>query len=510
MNSKSHNGIKVAILSLLLMISAPTMVPHKAHAFLGGLLGGVTVKEFVLDPIAFGVNKAALQSLAKSTINWVNSGFNGSPSFVQDISKAFLQTGDAEAQNFVNDFLNNGTLSNNPFREQVGQQVLANYFRNTSNDSFSLNNQFTLDQVSSDPQAFINGDYTKGGLDAWMSLVLNPGNNPLALFQTASNELNNRVSGKQGQLRDELNRNQGFLSFRGNCAGANRSTGFGAISPDNGPIAVSGTNASATNLNTSPSITSGNTNASASSGGGTNLGGSLTSNGATNLGVTSDPLCLGNPVLTPGTLISHALNTFAADIGAQSYIANDEISELIGSLFGGLITNALGGGGLTGISQPTAGGGTSVINRATNPAAVTSTQGSLNSTNDFITTLSDQQAVLQDYQVKVDGILAAAQAAKTALGTTTCAKVDATIAQMQTKKANAATSVNKLDSIRSQLITSVTQDSANQDQYISTATTQYQQLQADPTFPTAGDIAVADNGSLLKQMQAIAATGVCQ
>src|SRR4029077_9553288 len=44
-------------------------------------------KETILDCIAWALAKMIWKAVAASVIDWINSGFNGNPSFIQDIGK---------------------------------------------------------------------------------------------------------------------------------------------------------------------------------------------------------------------------------------------------------------------------------------------------------------------------------------------------------------------------------------------------------------------------------------
>src|SRR5690606_23796963 len=86
--------------------------------------------------------------------------------------------------------------------------------------SFFNQNRFTLNQVSQDPNAFIQGDFSQGGWDAWIELWRNPQNNPLGAFHAAEQELGKRISSAEGERRTELEWGRGFLSWRGDCEAA--------------------------------------------------------------------------------------------------------------------------------------------------------------------------------------------------------------------------------------------------------------------------------------------------
>ncbi len=54
----------------------------------------IWIKDYILDPLAWAVAKGMLQDITNSTVSWINSGFKGSPSFVQNPEQFFQQIGD--------------------------------------------------------------------------------------------------------------------------------------------------------------------------------------------------------------------------------------------------------------------------------------------------------------------------------------------------------------------------------------------------------------------------------
>ncbi len=157
--------------------------------------------------------KKLLQKLTISTVAWINSGFNGSPSFIQDPSKFF---GDMAK----NEILKFGGEINNPTYYPFGKAWLKNTAM-AFNNKFADNARYSLDQEirDSDPTSSaitFQTDFSQGGWDAWTALTQNPANNPLGFKLMADNELQTRLVGTNesaAQLtHDALAQANGFLS----------------------------------------------------------------------------------------------------------------------------------------------------------------------------------------------------------------------------------------------------------------------------------------------------------
>ena len=55
------------------------------------------VKEYFLDGIAHAIARAIVSSMVASLVDWINSGFQGSPAFITDLQGFLLETLDKKA-----------------------------------------------------------------------------------------------------------------------------------------------------------------------------------------------------------------------------------------------------------------------------------------------------------------------------------------------------------------------------------------------------------------------------
>lgn len=534
MKKKQHHvkkSIALLVVTLVTLVSFPTqsrafvvvapatdaLVAANTAVGAGNAVStlGLNVKEYALDPLAYSLSKIALHSLTKSVVGWINSGFKGSPAFVQDLNQTLLSVGDAEANRFIDEFTKSGALQNLPWRDDVAQAVLGSYLRSTSNDSFTLENPDTLSQVSSDPNAFVRGgDFSKGGLDAWMAVVLNPANSPRGLFEVAKNRLNSDIAGAKGNKVTELNWGNGFGAYRGNCP-PTQSGYLGGSSLGNGNVLSLNGGAAKPGDGTATGLTLDTYNNKVSG------GRSGTANSPTVLS-GADP-CIGQPILTPSSLITQSANKFLVDAGIDQYVAGDEITEILNALMGQLVGNVLGGGGLLGLSNPKSGGGRSYIDRATDPSGQSTASQSLSLSTAFLGTIAKQAQLLTQYKDAWTTLGGAASSAKAALGGVSCPKVEATLSQAGTAVSVASNALSEIDKIKNQLTADIAQDPTSQQTIVSDATTAYQALQSSGALPsiTAINYALTEsqdraadptNGavaSLYTQMANAAATGVC-
>lgn len=381
-------------------------IPQRAHALFGigdividptnlvqnvisaGAAAATNTLEYVLDGLAWQVANLAIQSMTKSIVTWINSGFEGSPAFVTDLRTNLRGVGDAVANRFFQE-LSNQEIATTPFQDKVLDAVRLGYYLRTSPESFYTRYPYTLNQVSPDARAFLEGDFSQGGWDAWFSTVMNPQNNPFGAQELANEALENAVAGATGDRLEELSWNRGFLSWRGKC--------------------------------TSP----------APEGSATNLSG--------------EDSCLGYEIRTPGTAIMDSLNK-VKNVPFDRLVSADEFNEIIGALLNQLALAILGGGegggGVRSLTQPGAGGGGTFFDRNTEDRDTSSLS------NNFAATITRQIDQVIAFQAAWERIRGAAAAAQTRCesGTPSPGPILARSTDMLTKAANSLAILREIES----------------------------------------------------------------
>lgn len=458
---KTSSAIAFLILGITLSIPAPAHAQFTTFevnpAVIAGIAAtavnttaqnvGVTPK-FALDALAWTVAKMTVQSITRSTVNWINSGFNGSPAFVSDLNQNLKYLGDSVADDFFN-HLNQTTYDatgfniTSPFQDQLNQALRQEYYRTTS--SFGLN--YTLYQDSSDPRAFINGDFSKGGFNAFLSSTHNPANNPFGAYMLASNALWSQVDAAAKQRRAELDWGKGFLPWRGNCTAAS-SNSYNAEMAAAFPDAFSGA--------TAP------------------------------VSLSQAEKCTSNPVKTPGSVIESQLEQNLGT-GVRQLELADSINEIVGALMGQLVNQVLGSGGLLGASQPSAGGGSSYIDQATSATQYNNQAASLaggvqqNITGD-ITTITTYR---DDWQK----ILTAANSAQQTCGASS--EITQVVTQANTGVNRGNTALAQLQAVQAQVQSASQSPSNTTSTQVVSAVSSYQSYLSSSNTPTPTELANA-------------------
>lgn len=169
------------------------------------------MREECLNGIAFTLAKNQLVAMTKSTLNWVNSGFNGDPMYVRNIN-SFVNNIERE---IINSELKmfDGLNSERDYPYARGFATSTINARQSSEnfaDSLKqdLNNYLpegtTIDDFSN--------DFSKGGWSGWLALTQKPQNNPLGFNMIASQHLADEQAKEVQNTKEELKTNNGILS----------------------------------------------------------------------------------------------------------------------------------------------------------------------------------------------------------------------------------------------------------------------------------------------------------
>ncbi len=175
-------------------------------------------KEYVLDPIASGLAKVIIRQITSSVVNWINSGFEGSPSFITNPGSFFLDVADQITGDFLAKVGGPLTALCSPFSIDIRIALAFRYHPNVNKRYACTLGTIIKNSKNAIEGANINGftagDFRQGGWPAFISLTTEPQNNIYGAYLTAESELSIRVANAQAQQKDELNQGRGFLSWK--------------------------------------------------------------------------------------------------------------------------------------------------------------------------------------------------------------------------------------------------------------------------------------------------------
>lgn len=264
---------------------------------------GLTMKEGGLDGLAWIIVNLIIERIAASTVQWINSGFKGTPSFITNPERYFTTLGDNIAGQYI--FANpNLNFLCGPIQAKIRLALTQNYLREPYW-------QCTLTDAYGNMEDFM-GDFSKGGWDKFFELTQKPQNNPLGAFLQAENELNLRISTRKDTAQEEFKWGNGFMTFK-TCkkwSPAGSLDQFGTMKlpepPPDVPVDKS----------------------------------------------REQRTCLETETATPGSVIQSQLNK-TLGLGSDKLAVADELNEIVSALLNQLVNQVVGGigKGLRGLSE---------------------------------------------------------------------------------------------------------------------------------------------------------------
>lgn len=131
----------------------------------------------VMDGVAWSLAKSILSEMTSSIINWINSGFEGSPSFVTDFESTLMKAADQTFGEYLQDLGGPFSFICSPFKLDI-QVALAVIYEDARANADSLTpGACTLTGALQNIEDFYEGTKTfteAGGWDAWLSITAQP------------------------------------------------------------------------------------------------------------------------------------------------------------------------------------------------------------------------------------------------------------------------------------------------------------------------------------------------
>lgn len=164
----------------------------------------------ILNGIAWTAAKAAISMIQRSIVRWINSGFQGSPAFVQDLRGMLTNFADEAMGQFLQELGGPFSMVCSPFRLDV--QIAISLAYNRSRDKNAR--RCTLSGAMQNIRNF-STDMRQGGWNSWFQISQNSGQyTQYGSGLEASVEAGIRITNAQGQQMNLLNWGRGFMSSK--------------------------------------------------------------------------------------------------------------------------------------------------------------------------------------------------------------------------------------------------------------------------------------------------------
>lgn len=269
-------------------------------------------REECFNGIAITLARNQLTSMTRYTMNWVNTGFNGDPMYIRDITsftnnleRNVLETGiniltsPNEAYPYGSDFSRSaiyGYNSGGSFRSGNGNFLssLTSDLGNFITDPKGYYSDSALERAKNINNVF-SDDFSSGGWNGWLALTQRDQNNPLGFTIQASQSLEDQQTTEIENTKEEIATNNGFFSQK-------KCVLWNVIDEDG--LHIFNDNAYGFETTTSPD---------------------------------ENDECAKEEVVTPGSLIKDKVSTYTTSGERQLELA-DTINEALNSLFTALLT----------------------------------------------------------------------------------------------------------------------------------------------------------------------------
>jgi hypothetical protein len=203
----AHAGYPVTVIAE----TSPTAIQRTVDSIM------MKLKSFTLDKIATAVAKQILHQMTVSVINWINTGFEGSPAFITNPKGFFLDVGDQLTGAFLAD---GGPLTAlcSPFSLDIRLSLALQTSgfvdkRYTCTLGTIINNGKNAVQNAT-ANGFLSGDFHQGGWPAFIAVNTQPQNNAVGAYLRAENDLLSKITGKQELIKADVAMGRGFASWK--------------------------------------------------------------------------------------------------------------------------------------------------------------------------------------------------------------------------------------------------------------------------------------------------------
>jgi hypothetical protein len=165
------------------------------------------LKELTMDAIVYALINTLIQELTTSVVNWINSGFEGNPSFAS-LEQNLSDLGEQVVGEFIEghglDFICS------PFQVDIKLALLQKYKEGGADTPFRRETQCTWSAAKENLEEFVAGDFSKGGWKGWLELSES---NPVSIYLKTDQEIQRQLNEKGEAQITKLNWGNGFLSW---------------------------------------------------------------------------------------------------------------------------------------------------------------------------------------------------------------------------------------------------------------------------------------------------------
>ncbi len=161
----------------LIPTNISTYISSSADTTTAGMTSSSFALDNVMDGVAWSLAKSILSEMTSSILNWVNSGFEGSPSFVTDFQSTLMQAADKTFGEYLQQVGGPLSFVCSPFKLDIQVAISIIYENARANADTLAPGACTLTGALQNIEDFYDGTKTfteAGGWDAWLSITAQP------------------------------------------------------------------------------------------------------------------------------------------------------------------------------------------------------------------------------------------------------------------------------------------------------------------------------------------------
>jgi hypothetical protein len=171
----------------------------------------LAAKELELDGLAWMLGKRLVSLLLADLTDWINSGFQGSPTFVRDLPRYLQEAADQTFGEYIEN-LDSLSFLCSPFELDVNIALQVGYMRARTDRAPAC----TLTDISDNIDGFLSGNFggdSGFGWQEWFQITAQPETyTPYGSFITAQTGLDIAISSRERDRLTLLDFGNGFMS----------------------------------------------------------------------------------------------------------------------------------------------------------------------------------------------------------------------------------------------------------------------------------------------------------
>lgn len=168
-------------------------------------------KENILDGIAWAFAKQMVSQMTTSIVNWINTGFRGSPNFVQDLEGFLMNVADQTIGAYIQELGGPLSFICSPFQLDIRIALTSSYIQ--AREGLAVASTCSLTGALANIENFMAGNFDDGGWEAWFQITAKPETyTPYGNLLAAESQASVRILNAQGQETKLLDFGSGFLS----------------------------------------------------------------------------------------------------------------------------------------------------------------------------------------------------------------------------------------------------------------------------------------------------------